>query len=98
MTFANVARLLLPVLFLPFAVAVVVAADGHTVWNSMYRAPVIEDNFAHAEYHRVAPDGAGGVVVAWQHDMAGGISVQRLDHAGIKMWPSAGRGLSTTGQ
>ena len=98
MTFANVARLLLPVLFLPFAVAVVVAADGHTVWNTMYRATVIEDNFAHAEYHRVAPDGAGGVVVAWQHDMAGGIRVQRLDHAGSQMWPSAGRVLSTTGQ
>jgi hypothetical protein len=98
MTFPRVARLLLPVLLLPLAVAVVSAADGHTVWNTMYRATVIEDNFAHADYHRVAPDGAGGVVVAWQHDMAGGIRVQRLNHAGTQLWDSAGVVLSTTGQ
>jgi len=73
------------------------AVDGHTVWNTVERAPIIEDAYAHAEHARAVSDGNGGVVVVWQHQFAGGIRIQRLSHAGVQQWVVTGRELSTTG-
>jgi hypothetical protein len=79
------------------AVTPLLAFDGQTVWMTTERAPVVESMSTHADHPQSVSDRDGGVVVVWQHQYAGGIRIQRLDHTGTQQWISTGVVLSNTG-
>jgi hypothetical protein len=62
---------------------------GSSLWS---QEPL--SSAANADPPSIAPDGAGGVIVSWSGGGTIGVSVQRVDSAGGRLWGMPGSGVS----
>src|SRR5437773_256860 len=83
-------------LLAPIALALATAASG--AWPSDPRAPLALGLAArHADAPRLATDGAGGAIIAWQENEASGqsdVRIQRVDSTGRALWQPSGLALT----